>query len=237
MHGVETYWNLLYGFPSETLEDYAEQHRLIKMIPHLEPPIGVSRIRIDRFSPNFEDPSLRAQFASIKPLDAYVYTYPDVLEYDRAAYFFSGSAPSSIRDRDIREVVAEVEAWNRKWGRRIFITTTRDNTVKRPYLWSEADPDGVLITDGRTDQARPIRFVLSALEGSIYSAIFETPASVEWLSAKLGHSKLHLEECMERFDRTQLAYRVGDIVLALALSPTPSRRADVLEATPPGRPA
>ena len=49
-------WNLLCGFPGERPEDYEETARLIPLITHLQPPSSVSRFRLDRFSPMFENP-------------------------------------------------------------------------------------------------------------------------------------------------------------------------------------
>lgn len=48
-------WNLLCGIPGEEVEHYDEQLRLMRRIPHLSPPQGVSPIRVDRYSPYFVD--------------------------------------------------------------------------------------------------------------------------------------------------------------------------------------
>lgn len=53
---IDVDWNFLYGFPWETEEKYRELARLVKKIRHLPPPLGVGRVRMDRFSPFFEDP-------------------------------------------------------------------------------------------------------------------------------------------------------------------------------------
>ena len=54
-YGVDAHWNLLYGFPGETTEDYDAQQKLVKRIPHLSPPGGFLRIGLERFSPYFEE--------------------------------------------------------------------------------------------------------------------------------------------------------------------------------------
>ena len=53
-YGVEPAWNLLYGFPGETPEDYEATAEYIPAIYHLKPPGVASTIRLDRFSPNFD---------------------------------------------------------------------------------------------------------------------------------------------------------------------------------------
>src|SRR5262249_16390470 len=51
--GIAPAWNLLYGIPGEQKDDYLAQIELIDRIPHLTPPAGAHRIRIDRYSPYF----------------------------------------------------------------------------------------------------------------------------------------------------------------------------------------
>jgi hypothetical protein len=49
-------WNILCGFPGEQPEDYQQIIRWIRAVPHLHPPVYVTRFRLDRFSPMFTDP-------------------------------------------------------------------------------------------------------------------------------------------------------------------------------------
>src|SRR5262245_11680805 len=50
-YGVNVLWNILWGFPGETEDDYAQQAVLIPHLVHLQPPIAASRISFERFSP------------------------------------------------------------------------------------------------------------------------------------------------------------------------------------------
>jgi len=52
--GLDVYYHVIWGFPGETAEDYLEMAKLIPLITHLQPPMVGSIIRIDRFSPNFD---------------------------------------------------------------------------------------------------------------------------------------------------------------------------------------
>ena len=52
--GVYVDWNLLFGFPGETTEDYADALRTAELVTHLKPPSSIGRIRLDRFSDNFD---------------------------------------------------------------------------------------------------------------------------------------------------------------------------------------
>jgi ribosomal peptide maturation radical SAM protein 1 len=112
--GVEPSWNLLWGFPGEPLEEYDRMARLVPLLTHLPPPGSDGLIRLDRFSPNFQQAE-QLGFTDVTPLPAYQYVYPfsgDVLA--NLAYYFA------FRYREPRDVNAyvrplerEVRAWRR----------------------------------------------------------------------------------------------------------------------------
>ena len=52
--GVGTIWSILYGFPGEPPEDYARLAVQLPLFEHLTPPNSCLRIRLDRFSPNYD---------------------------------------------------------------------------------------------------------------------------------------------------------------------------------------
>ena len=75
-YGINVDWNLLWGFPGETEQDYAEQAALIPHLRHLPPPVGYARIWLERFSPMFTEPeTFRLRRRS--PERSYRYVYPD----------------------------------------------------------------------------------------------------------------------------------------------------------------
>ena len=74
-YGVEPAWNLLYGFPGETPEDYEATAEYIPALYHLKPPGCASTIRLDRFSPNF-DKADEFGLAKIRPFALYNFLYP-----------------------------------------------------------------------------------------------------------------------------------------------------------------
>ncbi|MCX7424805.1 MAG: RiPP maturation radical SAM C-methyltransferase, partial [Planctomycetia bacterium] len=85
--GVEVKWNLLYGFPGEKPEDYAAMAELLPSLVHLAPPLAVGRVRLDRFSPYFDDPIAHGM-VNPRPHRAFAHVYPfglDVLA--RLAYY------------------------------------------------------------------------------------------------------------------------------------------------------
>ena len=48
-------WNLPWGFPGETEQDYADQVAVIPHLRHLPPPEASARIWLERFSPIFTE--------------------------------------------------------------------------------------------------------------------------------------------------------------------------------------
>jgi ribosomal peptide maturation radical SAM protein 1 len=89
---VTPQWNILWGFPQETAEDYSASEAIARLISHLYPPASVGEIRLDRFSPNFDEAVARG-FHDVVPYPAYSFIYADLTEKARAnlAYYFTFS--------------------------------------------------------------------------------------------------------------------------------------------------
>ena len=87
-YGIEVVWNLLYGFPGETPQDYEETARVIEAIYHLPLPDVVAKICLDRFSPNF-DQAEEFGFTDVRPYPLYhqIYFLP-AESVTNLAYFF-----------------------------------------------------------------------------------------------------------------------------------------------------
>lgn len=139
--GIEVKWNILYGFPGEDPEDYKGLADLVPSIYHLAPPIAFGRVRLDRFSPYFEDPGANGM-ANPRPNPAFHYTYPfpeDVL--GRMAYYYEYDYADG---RDPMDYFAPVREEIERWHALADTVTLRQ--------WDR--PDGVLIlTDTRPGAA------------------------------------------------------------------------------------
>jgi ribosomal peptide maturation radical SAM protein 1 len=153
--GIKVEWNLLYGFPNEKPSDYAALAELLPSLYHLAPPQAVGRVRLDRFSPYFEDPEAQGM-TNARPNRAFRYTYPfsdDVLA--RLAYYYEydyadGRSPLSYA----APVLEAVKTWQQLAG-----------TVTFRY-WDR--PDGVLILTDTRPQASAFQYRLTGLEREVY---------------------------------------------------------------------
>ena len=73
--GLNVTYAILYGFPGEDPSEYQRMADLVPSLTHLEPPNSVGPIRMDRFSPNFDQAEARG-FVNVRPALPYWYVYP-----------------------------------------------------------------------------------------------------------------------------------------------------------------
>ena len=136
-YGVRATWNLIYGVPGETVEDYEEMLRLVPSLSGLDPPDGCGQVRMDRFSSYAEQPRDYG-LGELEALDAYRYLYPfPDSSLRRIAYAFEW--PASVR----REVAARARPLLTEVGdgRRIPARGCRSCTATRAEARGWPDPD------------------------------------------------------------------------------------------------
>lgn len=111
-YGVQADYNILYGFPGETDEDYHDLARFLSAVRFLTPPTACGPIRLDRFSPYYQDAEAFG-LQDVSPIPPYAYLYPFGEESVRKiAYYFDYTLPSNVRTRDRWvELVRWVEDW------------------------------------------------------------------------------------------------------------------------------
>lgn len=216
-HDISVFWNIIYGFPGEPPEAYAAMAHDMQSLTHLAAP-NATRLRIDRFSPYFEQPaSLGLRVTGPLWFYRYVYDVP-APTLAQLAYFFDAEtvepAPADDYTAAAREVAA---AWKRD---------TRSSYRSLSY---RVGPDLVLISDQRPGIG-PARYVLEREEAAIYLAIDAgaTPRAVV-RSLRAQYDDVPAEEEVRAFldelVEARLVYREGDRYLSLALAEDPDRLA------------
>ena len=166
--GVTPYWNLLWGFPDEEPAEYARMALLVPSLSHLVPPSGVSGLRLDRFSPGFDDAD-RLGFLDVAPMPSYAAVYPLPPErLANLAYSFTFRARGEARAGDYAAPLLHAVA---RW-KRAFSSSA---------LFSVPAGDALCVFDLRPVATRPLH-VLRGLARVLHDAC-DAAASVRALEA------------------------------------------------------
>jgi len=208
--GIEVKWNFLYGFPDEDPAEYAALDELLPSLVHLAPPLAVGRVRLDRFSPYFEDPEAWGM-ANPRPNKAFRYVYPfaqDVLA--RMAYYYEYDYADGRNPLDyVAPVLEAMEHWEQSHGS----VTLRS--------WDR--PDGVLILSDTRACAATFQRRLSGLEREVY-LYCDTGRSLEkilTMAAERGAGPpvdpAALRRTLDQWVAERIMAHVDDRYLSLAL--------------------
>jgi ribosomal peptide maturation radical SAM protein 1 len=179
-YGITTHWNLLWGFPGETEDDYQRQADLIPQLLHLQPPATAGRIWMERYSPVFTD---RASFPVryLQPQMSYQYIYPRHVDLDRAAYFFDYEFEGALPDSAYCGILDRIRGWQSAWARPMRPTLT---------FWSAER--FVQIEDTR-DPERPGTYTFEDPLAGLYTGCTDRPQSARSLKERLSLA-WHVEE-------------------------------------------
>jgi ribosomal peptide maturation radical SAM protein 1 len=133
-------WNLLYGFPGETKQDYDQMLELLRAIRFLAPPTACGPVRMDRFSPYYESP-LQFGMTHVRPMIAYKHLYPFSDESLRQiAYYFDYDYAPEVDPRGAPEkVIRFVEQWQQEPERGCLTAVERGD-------------DSLVLVDTRSDR-------------------------------------------------------------------------------------
>lgn len=145
--GIRPSWNLIWGFPGESPAHYAEMARLLPLLVHLPPPTAASPLRLDRFSPLFEQ-APASGVTDVKPVPAYEHIYSELPpeSIHRLAYYFGYSY---ARPQEVSRYTAGLTELVKRWQaeyRASDVIFTRIN-------------DRLLVWDLRPDAANPVTVV------------------------------------------------------------------------------
>lgn len=140
-YGIRVSWNVLYGFPGETAEDYARQLATMRLIPHLQPPAVISRIWLERNSPYYTA-AAEMGMVNVRPEEAYRHVYPDLLDRHEIAYFFDYAAPETLPNEAHEEEACHVGRWQDAW-----------KTARPPFLGYQRGAGCLTMIDGRQPDA------------------------------------------------------------------------------------
>jgi ribosomal peptide maturation radical SAM protein 1 len=217
-YGIEVSWNLLHGFPGETLEDYRGQLEVIRQLPHLQPPSGFGRIWLERFAPYFTDRD-RYPLRNVRPLASYRYVYPEFVRLDDIAYFFDYEMGDTVA---AEELLGEIDALIAHWRSRWAGGTPSDS------LRCARTPATLTITDMRGRET-PLVYRIHGPMACVYESCLETHRSVAEVLAVLGDefpksafTRAEVQRALEKYRAAGLMVGEDDRYFSLALPANPN---------------
>jgi ribosomal peptide maturation radical SAM protein 1 len=185
--GIELHWLFLVGLPREEPEAYGRVAEMVPALLHLQPPRATRRIRLDRFSPYFDDPEGWG-LTHVRPASVYrvVYPFPEA-SLRRLAYYFEFDYADG---RDPSTYTAPLVETIRYW---------RDNYC--PGALTSVSDDQVLVVHDRRPGAAQARRELVGLEKAAYEYCDEAHSlhAIYRHLLRLGHA----------VDREALRLRLG----------------------------
>ncbi|HYA99187.1 MAG TPA: hypothetical protein VED37_03110, partial [Ktedonobacteraceae bacterium] len=215
-YNVSVGWNLIWGFPGETVEDYLQEREVLKLITHLQPPRGYSRIWLERFAPYFTDRDL-FPIHDIQPEVSYRYVYPPQVALDRVAYFFDYRMDQTVPDDMHEETRDMVEEWQRRWN-----ANSPDTLVYRRT-------HNALFIDENRGSGRRFSYAFDGPTALMYEYCSETMqtsrAVVDFLETALGWPRFtcdDVQRALEEFCRLGLMLTEDGKYLSLALPVNPN---------------
>lgn len=212
---IKVGWNIIWGFPGETDEDFEGQLRVAKLISHLEPPSGCGRIWLERFSPYFTKQT-DYPVRNVRPESSYGYVYPPTVDLEKIAYFFEYEMDSTS-DFDHKQL----EVWIDNWRERF------ESAVKDSLQYRVID-GGILIDDDRGEERSGTYFFQDVL-ADMYRYCDDSIKSFNRVYAFLNekysdknYSKHEIKTSLKEFCRLGLMISEDDNYLSLALPSNPN---------------
>ncbi|MFI7371965.1 RiPP maturation radical SAM C-methyltransferase [Actinoplanes sp. NPDC049668] len=200
-YGIDVSWNIIWGFPGETEQDYAEQAALLPHLAHLQAPSGTGRLWLERFSPLYRGSPGKV------PEHSYRYIYPPSVELAKVAYFFEYDLPDALPDATYEALGAGAARWR-----------AAGDEEHKSVLRYWAAPGFVQIYDGRHAGAEGT-YTFEGPVADLYAACSDRP-----LTAAAAYRRLDgrlpaeaIQQTLIEYARRGLMFLDGDLALTLAL--------------------
>lgn len=207
--GVYPYWNFLYGFPSENKEEYQKVIDVIQALTHLDPPGNCSPIRLDRFSPYFNNAS-EFGIVNIRPMFAYHLVYQEQSRETlmKLAYHFEFDYASSQNPASYTQaLIQEIDAWQKQHNQSEFFSVDLG--------------EHLVLVDFRPIRIENHMFVLTGLEKDLFQLcdnIHSYKTILEHLERnQVPHTKKEVKDILNRFVKQKLMLTESETYLSVAI--------------------
>lgn len=212
---VTAEWNLLYGFPGETSEDYDQILRMLPALKFLNPPCAVGPIRLDRFSPHF-DSAKEYGLVNLRPMPPYNFLYPfEKASLMKIAYYFEFDyADGTAAETKARKVIEYVDEW-------------KNNPETGCPMMFKNDDETITLLDTRPD-ASVGELRLGRFERAVYEFCDEVRSAKNVLKflretfPEETFSEIHIRQFLDSMTENRLMITDGESnYLALAINASP----------------
>lgn len=205
-YGIRNSYNILYGFPGETADDYDRQADVLRKIPHFQPPYAICQARPDRGSPMFEDPE-KHSITMLRPSACYRHIYPSDYDLRRVSYYFEHQVGDILPPSGYQECIKLVDEWTARW-----------HGADRPTLRYVKTWESLSIHDRRNGHARGYRY--DGERAALYELCAESKSRDEITAAFEGDTEW-IDGALAEFVDLDLVILLDDRYLALALPDNP----------------
>jgi len=115
--GIDLKWNLFWGVPDDSEQDYQQTRDLIPLLTHLQPPEAYLPLSIDRFSPYFETPE-KWEIQDIRPIPSYADVNPaHIFPEEVASHFLARYESAGFREpRLVGRIQVLLARWHKYWA-------------------------------------------------------------------------------------------------------------------------
>jgi len=210
--GLNVTWNVLYGIPGETEEDYRAMLKKFAALEHLQPPTGAWRIALERFSPYFDQPTQGFMFRRPAQIYDFIYKLPRDQLYDFVYLFDTNDSGISGSVED--ELRWAVDEWKKAYPQSSL------------SYWTD-DRGRVIVEDRRASWPEEV-IELDDLQSNVYLGLFHG-AGLEGIRRRLaagGYAVADgdVERILGYFIDRGLAFEDEGRYVSLALEVDPYRR-------------
>jgi hypothetical protein len=205
--GIQAGWSVLAGFPDEPPSEYDRMAQLAPLLAHLPPPVSCTTIRLDHFSPLYENHE-RLGFQRVRPAAAYFYVFPlERRELMRLAYNFDYDYADGRKPLNyISNLQVEIQRW---WEQRLA------GPGQCAKLDAVFEHGAVEIEDTRDIAVAP-RHRVEGLGARIYLAC-DRGQTVRGLARSLAADEAAIGAELAKLQDEKLTVEISDRFLSLAV--------------------
>ena len=209
-YDVEPSWNILYGFPGEQATQYEDLPNIMRLLFHLPPPVGITPVVFERFSPYHFN---TAKYGlKLTPFPIYRTLYPEnLIDYEKIAYYFEGEwGQQSDPQEYIQPTIQAYREWMNYWV---------ENKV---LFYYERGPGFLTLHDNRPLQngaeIQGRKIVLDEIQSRIYLFCdgIRSFSSIQQMLEN-GLAPEETRALLEEFVENGLMFREDDRYLSLAV--------------------